>query len=155
MFGWLKFAAISASLRNISTNSRSSARCGRMRLTTRFLAKPSMPDWRARHTSALPPVPRFFRSWYLPKGWGWEGGFGFIPGRTPGEHAQVAGVSRNHLRRASVPWQRRLGALGALAFCVTLLAGVTATAEDTPVFKQPDRILVERRNHVLELAWSD
>ena len=33
-----------------------------MRFTTTFLAKPSMPFWRASHTSAMPPVASFLRS---------------------------------------------------------------------------------------------
>jgi hypothetical protein len=43
-----------------------------------------------------------------------------------------------------------------LALCASLLAGVTASADDHPApFNLPDRINVERRNDVLELAWMD
>jgi hypothetical protein len=38
---------------------------------------------------------------------------------------------------------------------LSLLAGVTAASAQSGSLKPPDRISVERRNQVLELAWSD
>jgi hypothetical protein len=67
----------------------------------------------------------------------------------------VVGVRTNHLRLRTPKRQSRLGALWKLALCASLLAGVAATAQEPSPFKQPDRIQVERRNNVLELAWSD
>jgi hypothetical protein len=69
MFGLLKREAIFASFKNICTNSGSSARCGKMRLTTTWRLKPSMPVCSASHTSAMPPVASFLMSWYLPNVW--------------------------------------------------------------------------------------
>ena len=44
-----------ASSRNMRTKSGLSDWCGRMRLSTTSFSKPSMPAWRARKTSAMPP----------------------------------------------------------------------------------------------------
>lgn len=68
---------------------------------------------------------------------------------------KVGGVSTNHLRRRTAPWQSSLGALWKLALCASLLAGVAGAAGMDPLNRQPDRIQVERRNNVLELSWSD
>ena len=64
--GWLSSAASRASPRNISMKRGSSLKCGRMRFTTHFLAKPIGPSARARKTSAMPPVASFLTSVYLP-----------------------------------------------------------------------------------------
>ena len=55
MFGWSKVAASRASRRNISTNSRSSARWGSTSLRTTSFSNPWMPRARARYSSAIPP----------------------------------------------------------------------------------------------------
>ena len=55
-FGWLIWAAMRASSKNIVTNDSFSARWGRIRLMTTVRAKPSGPIFRARKSSAIPPV---------------------------------------------------------------------------------------------------
>ena len=56
MFGWLKVAAIRASLRNIDTKSTSEAKCGKIRLTTTTFSKPDGPRRVARKISPIPPA---------------------------------------------------------------------------------------------------
>src|SRR5438105_5203659 len=68
MFGWSSRAASRASFRNISTNCRSRARCGRIRFRHTSFSKPAAPAWRARYTSAIPPEAIRRRSLYLPIG---------------------------------------------------------------------------------------
>lgn len=68
----------------------------------------------------------------------------------------MVGVSASHLRRRTASWPSRLGALWRLALCAGLLAGVAATADEhVTSVNQLDRINVDRRNGVLELAWMD
>src|SRR5688500_1329476 len=67
MLGWFRLAAMRASSKNISMNSSSSARWGRIRFTTSSFSKPEGPFWRARNTAPIPPVAILRSSWYRPK----------------------------------------------------------------------------------------
>jgi hypothetical protein len=45
--------------------------------------------------------------------------------------------------------------IGRLVLGLGLLAGITTASAQSALLQPPDRISVERRNQVLELAWSD
>src|SRR5207248_6241171 len=66
MLGWLSPSAIFASSTNIVTNWRLRAYALWIFLITRALVRPCATVVRARNTSAMPPVPIFRTSVYLP-----------------------------------------------------------------------------------------
>src|SRR5688572_21162718 len=66
MLGWLRPSAILASSTNIATNCRDRANAGWIFLITRVLFSPWATVVLARNTSAMPPVPIFLTSEYLP-----------------------------------------------------------------------------------------
>src|SRR6266699_97772 len=66
MFGWLRPSAILASSTNIVTNCLERAYAEWIFLITSVLLRPCATTVRARNTSAMPPVPIFLISEYLP-----------------------------------------------------------------------------------------
>jgi hypothetical protein len=68
----------------------------------------------------------------------------------------VVRVSEKHLRRRVRRRQSRLDGIARWVLGLSLLAGLTtAGAQPAGFLKGPDRVNVDRRNQVLELAWSD
>jgi hypothetical protein len=67
----------------------------------------------------------------------------------------VVGVTTTHLRRPTGRRQSRLAVLGRLALWTHLLVGQEAVADSVAPYLPADRILVNKREHVLELSWSD
>src|SRR5438045_2158154 len=126
MFGWSSRAASRASFRNISTNCRSRARCGRIRFRQTSFSKPAAPAWRARYTSAIPPEAIRRRSLYLPSG-------GVIPGEIRPQGVQLRDLSAGESReRARAVHQRRGRA------AVPLLSGVPR-----PIAEQVEQPAIE------------
>lgn len=67
----------------------------------------------------------------------------------------MVGVSEKHLRRRVRRRQSRLDAIARWALGLSLLAGLTTAGAQSSLLQGPDRINVDRRHQVLELAWSD